>query len=235
MVVHTESAAFAAEGAQEVKFLLGPDQASQVRDWARTHLSPDPNGAGADGAYSIRSVYLDTPHLASYHRQPGEAMARFRIRRYGEEPVLHLERKLRRETHVRKQRTSVPVEELRWLNGCAPPSDWKGQWFADECRRQELRPICAVSYLRRAWLGVVDGEQVRLTLDRDIAANPQSSLHAAEDVEGEAIWDGFILEVKCRGGLPFALRDLTRAFPQSELRLSKYCRAVDRCVLGTLR
>lgn len=230
----SEAAAFEGEGVGERKFLLSSPEADQVRHWALQHLLPDPHGEDPDGAYRVQSLYLDSREMASYHRAPSEPVARFRLRRYGEERIVHLERKLRRESHVHKRRTAVPVEELAWLNGSVPPPAWDGAWFRDECRRLELRPVCEVSYLRHAWLGEVGGAPVRLTLDRNIVAGPQPRLKAPEVVRFEtSIWDGYILEIKCRAEIPSGLRTLVEAFPQSETRLSKYCRAVSRCGLET--
>jgi hypothetical protein len=227
-------AAFEVEGVGEHKFLLSAAEAGTVSEWAIANLCPDPYGDGPNGAYRVQSLYLDSPQLASYHRTPGEPVARFRIRRYGEERVVHLERKLRREAHVRKRRTAVPLEELAWLNGSQPPQGWEAAWFREECRRLGLQPVCEVSYRRHAWQGELEAEPVRVTLDRDIAASPQPRLKAPEVVQAAPpIWDGYILEVKCRAEIPASLRALVDNLSQSETRLSKYCRAVDRCGLGT--
>ena len=222
-------AAFSSEGAFEEKFLLPHDAAAPVREWAMTNLSPDPHGSGPTGAYEVRSLYLDTPQLASYHRTPEQPVARFRVRRYGSEPVVHLERKLRRDGHVRKQRTTVPLEDLRWLNGHRPPLDWEGYWFAEERRNLRLQPVCAVSYLRHAWLGEVDRAPIRLTLDEAVSACPQPSLIAPETaVGGIPLWDSFVLEIKCAREMPRSLREVVKTQTVSVERLSKYCRAVER-------
>ena len=56
--------------ATELKFLVTPDLARQIRDWARTHLAADPHGAGpADDEYRTHSLYFDNDALDVFHRR----------------------------------------------------------------------------------------------------------------------------------------------------------------------
>ena len=49
------------ELATEMKFLVSPALAGQIRTWARQHLSPDPHAGGPAGdGYEITSLYFDT-------------------------------------------------------------------------------------------------------------------------------------------------------------------------------
>src|SRR5512140_2655356 len=84
------------EFASELKFLLAPAIADQVRDWARSRLAPDPNARdGECDAYHITSLYFDTDDFDVFHRRGSFGRTKYRIRRYGPSEVAFLERKLK--------------------------------------------------------------------------------------------------------------------------------------------
>ena len=97
----------------ELKFLLDPARAECVTAWARRHLSPDPHADPAlGGAYRVHSLYLDTAGLDIYHRGDSYRRRKYRLRRYGAEPWLYLERKSRWGDRVAKRRTRVDEGEV---------------------------------------------------------------------------------------------------------------------------
>src|SRR2546427_12188550 len=58
------------EFASEIKFLVSPSLADQIRDWARGRLAPDPNAAGEAGhAYPVTDLYFDTGEVCVFHRK----------------------------------------------------------------------------------------------------------------------------------------------------------------------
>src|SRR5262249_38274144 len=80
----------------ELKFLVPDPIADQVVGWARAHLAPDPNVDPALGdRYRINSLYFDTPSLDVFYQVGAYARRKYRVRRYGAEPRLFLERKLK--------------------------------------------------------------------------------------------------------------------------------------------
>jgi len=69
------------EFASEIKFLVSPALADQIRDWARGRLAPDPNAAGESGdAYPVRSLYLDTERFDVFHRKGSFGRSKYRVR-----------------------------------------------------------------------------------------------------------------------------------------------------------
>ena len=61
------------EFAYEIKFLITPECARQVRAWARARIGPDPNVEGANGdgggdTYRTSSLYFDTQGFDVFHR-----------------------------------------------------------------------------------------------------------------------------------------------------------------------
>lgn len=213
-------------GAYELKFLVPEDRAEELVAWARSRVPADPH-AGPDGTYEIRSLYLDTPNLDVYHRRPGYAEARYRIRRYGTEDWLFLERKSRIDRWVRKQRTRIECGELDWVQEQAP-EDWSGAWFGHQLRQLGLQPRCRIAYRRVACVGETEGQPVRLTLDRQLRCGPAACLDPDGPGETRPI-PGLILELKFRGDFPRLFEELVRSFSLEMTSASKYRRAVELC------
>src|SRR5947209_4475248 len=91
--------------AYELKFVLPEAAAGEVEAWARRRLAPDPHGR--NGTYSTTSLYCDTSGWDVYHRSAGYRRSKYRVRRYGAAPDVHLERKKKRGDKVRKHRDAL--------------------------------------------------------------------------------------------------------------------------------
>src|SRR6185369_16430548 len=147
----------------EQKFLVTPEVAARVAAWARAQMRPDPHGdphaaegggSSCSGDYFVTTLYLDTPDFAVFHRAPELQGAKYRIRRYGAEPVAWLEKKVRTGDRVHKRRLRVELPEIARLG--AP------RWFDEEVADLGLAPTCAVAYRRTAFLGSGDHGPFRL-------------------------------------------------------------------------
>lgn len=232
-VFHPEAPGSAAppppsDGAYELKFLLSEPLVEPVLDWSRAWLAPDPH-TGPDGTYTIHSLYLDTPALDLYHRQPGYRKSKYRVRRYGSDERVFLERKSKRKGCVRKQRTAVSAGELELL-AAPPPEGWAGAWFHELMARKALEPRCCISYQRFARVGEADGEPVRLTVDRRVRCAPAPALELRPLEQGHEV-SAVILELKFRAGLPRLYKELIRQFALQPASASKYRKAVEVCGL----
>ncbi len=151
--------------------------AADVRRWARAHLAPDPHGAGEAGdEYLTTSVYFDTEQLDVFHRRGSFGRSKYRIRRYGCDEVVFLERKLREPAVLAKRRTMAPLTALHRLTGIDPRTSWPGDWFQARLVARRLRPVCQVSYRRTARIGTAGGSLIRLTIDDGLAAQPSRRL-----------------------------------------------------------
>src|ERR1039457_5039632 len=127
--------------ASEIKFLLTPALAEQIRSWARTHLMPDPNAQGAHSdIYRITSLYFDTEQLDVFHRRGSYGRGKYRIRRYGQSEVSFLERKLRTRNQLTKRRAGVELGALERLTWAGPQRDWIGRWFHRRLLARTLGP-----------------------------------------------------------------------------------------------
>ena len=70
------------QAAFELKFLVPPAAADEVRFWAFDHLIPDAHAdIGILGRYTISSLYFDTPDFAVFHKLGSFGRAKYRVRR----------------------------------------------------------------------------------------------------------------------------------------------------------
>jgi hypothetical protein len=207
--------------AYELKVRLPTDLVGDIEGWARRVLTPDPNGQ--DGQYRVASVYCDTTRFDVYRREPGYRRSKYRLRRYGDHPLIYLERKTRRGDRVWKRRDAIAAADLAYLAGVEPPADWVGSWFLQRVRRNDLRPTCQIVYLRSAFLGGSSDSPLRLTVDRDLIGWPIRDWEVDPGAEGKRLLsNSVILELKFRDHLPELFRELLATLPPDLGRVSKY-------------
>ena len=216
----------------EVKFLVEPDAAARVRQWARTHLTPDPHGTGPFGdEYRTTSVYFDTASYDVFHQRGSFGRGKYRIRRYGEDDAVFLERKMRQAIVLAKRRTRTPLATLQRLRQ-APAPGWAGYWFHRRVAARDLRPVCQVTYQRTARILARNGDQIRLTLDSDLRARLLRDVRFALNA-GMPVTDGqSILELKFKGFAPAIFRQLVEDLALNPQSASKYRLSVARLVPG---
>jgi hypothetical protein len=216
----------------ETKYLLLPDRVSEVVEWSESRLERDPHG-GSDGNYQVSSLYFDSPDLAIFRLSQAGAVDKYRVRRYGTEDVLHLECKSKRQERTVKWRATIPAVELPRVEEARRSESWVGDWYAEALRTRSLRPVCHVSYSRRAWSGCVEGEYLRVTLDQDLRCERAEGLAARPPGSGIQLLEGCVLEVKFTRSLPDAISRWTMELGIEPQRLSKYRRAVEVCGLAS--
>jgi hypothetical protein len=216
----------------EVKFLIDEELAAEVLRWARVRLAPDLHASTElDGAYATTSLYTDTSSDDVYLRSPRYKRRKFRVRRYGNEDWVFLERKQKSGDKVSKRRDRVPVEELARL---APPlavADWTGQWFHQRIHARRLLPACLIGYERHAFFGAgVDGP-LRLTMDRNVRGIPWDRWEVASAQAGHLLFPSqVILELKFLAALPTEFKQLVADLRLQPRAVSKYraCREIWR-------
>lgn len=195
----------------ELKYLVTPEQADLLRQWAATHLAVDPHCPAGSEGYRITSLYLDTPALDIYHQRSEIINRKHRLRRYGNEATVWLETKRKKKSVVRKRRTALTGEQLSQVWQTAEPGpEWTGDWFRQRVSQAQLRPTALVRYDRRAWQGESSTGTVRLTLDRNLTGQPATEWHLPEELSaGIPLLPGAeILELKFNDILPPLFRRL---------------------------
>jgi hypothetical protein len=220
--------------ATEIKFLVDPATAQSIRDWARLHLTCDPNGGGPfSDEYRTTSLYFDTDQFDVFHRRGSFGRAKFRIRRYADDMTLFLERKMKTNGLLHKRRTAVPIETLDLLTLAEPAHDTRGYWFHRRVLRRRLRPVCEITYLRTARLALTNDGPVRLTIDEAVQARPAEGLRFSM-APGIATLDRqCVVEIKYVQVLPAVLKHLVEEFKLQPKPVSKYRLSVEALGLAS--
>ena len=208
--------------ASEIKFLVEPAMAADIRSWARANLIPDPHGSGPFGdEYDTASIYFDTRDFDVLQRNGSYGRAKYRIRRYSQGDVTFLERKLRRPRIVAKRRTQTTVADLDRLDD-GSSADWAGTWFLRRLEARNLKPACQISYHRMARGVLDDGGPARLTLDESIRAHAVSGIRFSNDAGTAIAETRLVLELKYRDALPAVFKRLVAEFRLETQPASKY-------------
>jgi hypothetical protein len=211
-------------GAYELKFLVDEPTAARVVAWAKSNLQPDPHASVdvADG-YLVNSLYLDTTAFDIYHRRDGFKRRKYRIRRYGREGTVWLEMKEKRNGRVYKKRVPATDSTLSSLLE-TPDADWEGEWFQAATTSLPLRPICQVTYVRRAWIGSSADGPIRLTLDSHLGCSAANGWQVPDRPLPDAALLGGrqILELKFRNEIPSPYRTLIQDLQLTLGSFSKY-------------
>jgi hypothetical protein len=212
------------DAAYEIKFVVPAATAEAILGWARNHLAPDPY-AGSDDVdgYGVNSLYFDTSNLDVYHRKGSYGKCKYRIRRYGMEPNIYLERKFKVRGLVSKRRTRVTDDELLRLTTPEEDDAWVGYWFRRRLSLRQLHPRCQIRYRRVARVGMTAEGPIRLTIDRDVCAFTSKTYGVFEQGAWLPILPGqCILELKYRLATPSLFKALTDDLSLTPQAVSKY-------------
>jgi VTC domain-containing protein len=217
----------------EMKFRVSDGTADQAIAWARACLEPDPHADPAlEDGYHISSLYFDTPALTVFHRIGPDRRRKYRVRRYGSESLLYLERKLKSRGRVRKYRSWIPDDEISLLEDDLSDREWSGDWFRRRIQTRSLEPVCQVSYQRVARVGALGGQPVRLSVDRQLHASCAGGLCLPAGTEGIPLLAGeAVLELKFPRVLPQEFKQLVRDLSLVPSSVSKYRIAMASCGL----
>ncbi|MAG55370.1 MAG: hypothetical protein CMJ83_03680 [Planctomycetes bacterium] len=210
----------------EHKIILTSVEVEAVRVWASKNLERDAFAQDGDASYSIRTLYLDSPNLDIYHRTSDRGSTKYRIRRYGDEDVVWLERKRRRGNVVRKRREGLDLDCLdRVLNGRADFNGWPGS-FREEADAGGLRPTLLVLYERSAWNGP---SSARLTIDREVRVQVALDVEDvfAPPVEPTPVTDAVVLELKFDETMPPCFETVMQLIQKESGSFSKYGRGIE--------
>lgn len=217
------------EPAFELKFQVDEEQARQVAAWAAKYLHLDPNARPELGnAYRVHGLYFDTPALDVFQRSPGYKKKKYRLRRYGSDPLVFLEQKRKSAGRVAKRRVQVEEDVLERLRDIPTEIDWTGAWFHRRINVRRLQPSCLISYQRQAYFGHNAEGPLRLTLDRNIRSQAADGWTVTEVTDGlPMLTERVLLELKFRRHLPALFKGLMQDFALTPAPLSKYRLAIE--------
>jgi hypothetical protein len=222
--LYTASTSEKRDFAYEIKFLVAENVAEAALAWARKNLSPDPFAGGVTSdAYSVNSVYLDTAGFDVYHRKGSYGRCKYRVRRYGMEPAVFLERKLKTRGLVGKRRTRISDHDVVFLEQPEPDTEWIGYWFHRRLLARSLEPKCQIAYDRIARVGMASEGPVRMTLDRNVRSFPTSQWQVHESGPWQPLLkQQCILEMKYRSTLPDLFKSVIGELGLQPQAMSKY-------------
>ena len=231
--------------AYEVKFLLPDAMADRVLAWARLHLAIDPHADQSMGdGYRVNSLYFDTASFDVFHRRGSFRRRKYRVRRYGSESLVFLERKTKSSGVVRKRRTVVPESDLSKLTALADSHThetegqvaadptWPGDWFHRKLIARRLMPRCHVGYDRVARVGMTPEGPIRLTVDRHVRCHAVAEMSVPRAVEGiRLLTEQSIVEFKFRVAMPGLFKGLIHELALTPSSMSKYRLSAAACGL----
>lgn len=208
----------------EIKFLVSEAVALSIEAWASRQLDVDPFADRERGnSYQTTTVYLDTQEFDVMNQMPGFRGRKFRVRRYGSEEMISLERKVRRKDRVKKLRARALLNDVARLEQSEPTADWPGEWFHARVLRKGLHPVCCLTYDRTAFVKSTEEGTLRLTLDRRIRGASMSDWVPRPVADGPVILrDQVICEMKFRDAMPGLFKQLVADMQLAPASVSKY-------------
>jgi hypothetical protein len=223
----------------ELKYIVSPAIARQVRNFVRSYLEADEHAEGKPNfSYAIHSLYLDSERLSFFWHTVSGNKNRFklRLRFYDDAPdsPVFFEIKRREGDVIRKQRAAVRRDAVAGLLVGQLPhagdlfrADAKSEANLREfCRLMQpfnARPTARVSYWREAWVSP-DNDDLRITLDREIRCWPQHT----DELSGAVLPGAFIfgqtpvVEIKFTCRFPDWVREMVCAFGMTRVSAAKY-------------
>ena len=214
----------------ELKYQISPADHHALRQRLRTVMKCDPH-TGADGFYTIRSVYFDNyKDKALQEKVYGvQKREKFRIRYYNDDfSYITLEKKIKHNDLCMKIDAPLTVEEHRRI--LQEPGTWMlehpqplVQELYCKMKTQQLRPRVLVSYVREPY--IYDAGNVRVTFDSHIRTSlfqREFSGGAISDICATDAPGDVILEVKYDAFLPGIIRWLLQSEELRQQAFSKY-------------
>ena len=212
--------------AYEMKFLLPEAAARELQNWAAKNLCVDAfANSELDDSYQTTTLYLDTPAMDLLYQTQKFRGRKYRLRRYGQESLIYLERKRRRGDRVRKRRTSVSDQEIEIVASGQGRTGQPEEWFCQKIVKHQLQPSCCVTYERAAFMKMGATGPMRLTFDRRIRGVRASDWSVLPVTDGAEILNGEVIcEFKFREVLPPLFQQVIEEMRLQPGSVSKYRR-----------
>jgi hypothetical protein len=231
----------------ELKYWLTEPLAQRVLSFAAPYLKKDPYSATYDSQRNT-TLYLDTRgfQFCENHELLSPDRTKLRIRVYGIPlgKLAFFEVKRKVKTITLKERFALPVPEVANVLGrrpltCDVPEDAKRTLsdFTFQMMLHRAVPKVYVACHREAFESLIPGEDVRLTVDRelvyqaahsvDFAVNERAwvDIHEGDDTRPSFGYRRCMLELKFDGSPPRWMVELVRHFNLQREAYSKYTTA----------
>ena len=234
----------------ELKYLISEPTALLARDFVRSYLDMDEYSVGRPNySYPVHSLYLDSDDLKLYWTTINGDKNRYKLRlRYystnSDTPVF-FEIKRRMNNCILKQRGGVHqdtislllaghIPEAGHLVSKNPNQLVSLQRFSHLMGQVRAKPKVHIAYLREAY--VSDNDEVRVTLDREVMAEPNLECAVKTKMEHpvRSYEKQVILELKFTNRYPDWFRELVRVCNVMQCGAAKYVESVQGIGCGPL-
>jgi hypothetical protein len=213
--------------AYEMKFLLSEPLVEEIVARLGGELQPDSHDGSSNAGYRVTTLYTDTDGFDVFYGEKPFRRHKYRLRRYGLEPSVYLERRSRWRDRIKKHRSAISVEEVSWFAREHSPLPWEGHWFHRRLIEGNLHPASRVTYRRAAYSCGKGEGAMRLTFDRSVRCCLTEDW-TVEPFEGglPVLEERVIGEVKFFGVMPLKFKNIVREFGLRPIRISKYREAM---------
>ena len=226
----------------ELKYLIAEETALLVRDFVRSYLQMDEYSVGRPNySYPVHSLYLDSQQLRLYWDTINGNKNRFklRLRYYSTNPdtPVFFEIKRRMNNCILKQRGGVRQDCVGMLLGGhlpepehlvskSPNQVVAIQRFCNLMDQIHAKPRVHIFYMREAY--VSDNDEVRVTMDRRVLAEPNLDFSIKTEMEDPVLSfkEFVILELKFTNRFPEWFRELVRCFHVMQCGAAKYVESI---------
>lgn len=225
----------------EIKYIVDRTTRTALSRDLRAFMRPDAY-AGADGGYTVRSLYFDTADYMAYHEKMAGTAVRhkLRARAYGEEPSktphVRLEVKSRYLNYIKKITVDLDRDEYCDVEECMKrrclPIDFVKRQDNDSReffrlqRQMNMEPVILIQYRRQAFERR-ELNRVRVNFDDELLATRNLNLLAPLQGARRLLQHGHaIFEIKVDNTLPYWLHTLISKYNLQNEAVSKYCYAV---------
>lgn len=190
---------------REVKYLIGRDEAEEIKELVKTQLPPDIHGASV-----ISNLYLDTPDMLLIRRSVSRPVfkEKLRLRSYGantDTVFAEIKRKYNSVVSKRRIRTTEK-DALLLISGKRPPetqAEREISYFSSIYA--PLSPTVYLSYHREAYESP-DGS-LRLTFDSDLCRRTADLTLSVTGGTPMLDPDSVLMEIKTDSAIPLWLTE----------------------------
>src|SRR4051812_22528588 len=208
----------------ELKYIISEETALLVRDFVQSYLEFDEYSVGRPNySYPVHSLYLDSDDLNLYWQTINGNKNRYklRLRYYSTNPdtPVFFEIKRRMNNCILKQRGGVRQDcvgmllsghhpEPNHLVSKSPNQLVAIQRFCNLMDHVHAKPRVHIFYMREAY--VSDNDEVRVTLDRTVYAEPNLGFSVKTEMQEpiQSFGKNVILELKFTNRYPEWFREL---------------------------
>lgn len=228
----------------ELKYLITHTQRTVLLEQLTKYMATDQHSADM-GAYTIASLYYDTPDYKAYwDKLEGHRNRRkVRVRAYGDHTITNetccfVEIKQRRNKLMSKKRVALPYATAidltaypAFLDEFAPEERATLQEIIYLQTTLQLQPACVVTYQRLALNGFEPYGDLRITFDTQLRGRIHDlSLLSPGTTAGQFFIPPHlcVMEVKVNQSVPHWLASLISQERCTPRRISKYCMALEQ-------